>query len=152
MQTSPEGIQLIKSFESCRLKAYQDQVGVWTIGYGHTGDDVYEGQAITQDDADTLFASDLKEREDAVSRMVSVPLTAGQFSAIVSFVYNLGAHTLQTSTLLKDVNAGNFDAAAAQFPLWDHCGGATNPGLLRRRLAEQALFQSTDSSGDNTNG
>lgn len=142
MQTNAAGIQLIKSYEGCKLTAYQDQVGVWTIGYGHTGDDVYEGQTITQDEAESLFLQDLKKREDAVSGVVTVPLSDGQFSALVSFVYNLGIGALETSALLRCVNASNFDAAAAQFLRWDHEGSKVIQGLLNRRTAEQELFES----------
>lgn len=141
MQTNEAGIAIIKSFEGLRLIAYQDQVGVWTIGYGHTGD-VSEGQTITQEDADALFLQDLQAREDVVNELVTVPLSSGQFSALVSFVYNLGRAALETSALLRCVNVNNFEAAAAQFPRWDHEGPKVVPGLLRRREAEKQLFES----------
>lgn len=141
MQTNAAGLALIKQFEGLRLTAYQDMVGVWTIGYGHTGPEVAPGLAITQDQADQLLSGDLARFEAGVSRLASVPLNANQFSALVSFSYNLGLGSLQSSTLLKLLNQGDYAGAAAQFPRWDRAGGQEVAGLLTRRLAEQALFQ-----------
>lgn len=140
------GLAMLKGFETCRLTAYRDEGGKLTNGWGHTGDDVYEGQTITQAQADAWLLQDLQEFEDAVRGMVTVPLTDNQFSALVDFAFNDGPANLQSSTLLKLVNAGDFDGAAAQFPRWDHerINGTEKEvqGLLNRRRAEQALFQS----------
>ncbi|ATP27520.1 muraminidase [Chromobacterium violaceum] len=140
MKTNAAGISLIKQFEGVRLAAYQDMVGVWTIGYGHTGPDVKAGLAITQQQADQLLAADLEKFETGVRKAVIVPLNANQFSALVSFSYNLGLGNLRSSTLLRLLNKGDYDGAAAQFPRWNRAGGQAVPGLTRRRKAEQALF------------
>ena len=133
------GLALIKSFENCKLEAYQDQVGVWTIGWGHTGN-VYAGQEITQDEADALLETDLTKFENGVSNLVKVPITDNQFAALVSFAFNLGLGALGGSTLLKLVNAQDIDGASLEFLKWDHAGGKPSDGLLRRRTAESMLF------------
>lgn len=140
MQINPAGLQLIKHFEGLRLIAYQDVVGVWTIGYGHTGPDVKPGWVITQGQADQLLENDLQRFEHGVGNAVKVALNANQFSALVSFSYNLGLGNLHSSTLLRLLNQGDYDSAARQFPRWDKAGGRSLPGLLRRRQAEQHLF------------
>ncbi|WP_440216936.1 lysozyme [Chromobacterium piscinae] len=141
MKTNTAGINLIKQFEGVRLQAYQDAVGVWTIGYGHTGPEVKAGIRISQQQAEQLLAADLEKFETGVGKAVTVPLNANQFSALVSFSYNLGLGNLQSSTLLRLLNKGDYTGAAGQFPLWNKAGGNVLPGLSRRRLAEQTLFQ-----------
>ncbi|MEN6082592.1 lysozyme [Chromobacterium piscinae] len=141
MKTNTAGINLIKQFEGVRLQAYQDAVGVWTIGYGHTGPEVKAGIRISQQQAEQLLATDLEKFETGVGKVVTVPLNANQFSALVSFSYNLGLGNLQSSTLLRLLNKGDYTGAAGQFPLWNKAGGNVLPGLSRRRLAEQTLFQ-----------
>ena len=138
---SDDGFALTKQFEGLELTAYQDQGGVWTIGYGHTGPHVYGGLTITQDQADQLLASDMAAAVTAVNNAVTAEITQAQFDALVDFVFNLGASSLLTSTLLRHVNLGDFTDAAPQFLLWDHCKGVVIPGLLRRRQAEMQLFQ-----------
>lgn len=140
MKTSENGITLIQKSEGLRLKAYQDSVGVWTIGYGHTGSDVTPALVITQSQADALLARDLERFETGVARLVKVPLNQNQFDALVCFSYNLGLGSLQSSTLLRLLNAGDYAGAAGQFPRWDKAGGKVLPGLTRRRAAEQCLF------------
>ncbi|MGR2662499.1 lysozyme [Chromobacterium haemolyticum] len=140
MKTSAKGITLIQKSEGLRLKAYQDSVGVWTIGYGHTGPDVTPGLVITQAQADALLARDLEQFEAGVARLVKVPLNQNQFDTLVCFSFNLGLGALQGSTLLRLLNAGDYAGAAAQFPRWNKAGGKVLPGLTRRRVAEQALF------------
>ncbi|UJB32647.1 MULTISPECIES: lysozyme [Chromobacterium] len=140
MNISANGVKLIQQFEGLRLKAYQDAVGVWTIGYGHTGPDVTPGLVISQAQADALLARDLNRFETGVSRLVSVPLNQNQFDALLSFSYNLGLGSLQNSTLLRLLNQRDYAGAAAQFPRWNKAGGKVLPGLTRRRAAEQALF------------
>jgi lysozyme len=139
---SGEGLALTEQFEGCRLTAYQDQVGVWTIGYGHTGADVTPGLTITQQQAEALLAKDVLASARCVNSMVKVPLTQGEFDALVDFVFNLGAGAFVRSTLLAALNAGDFAKAAAQFECWDRAGGVVVAGLLRRRQAELRLFQS----------
>jgi lysozyme len=134
------GLLLLKSSEGCELHAYQDAVGVWTIGYGHTGSDVHPGQTITQADADTLLEADLKCFEVAVNNLVSHDLTSNQFAALVDFAYNEGAGALAGSTLLRLLNAGDVAGAADQFAAWDEAGGEVLPGLVARRAKEKELF------------
>lgn len=146
MQTSEKGIALIKQFEGCKLTAYQDSVGVWTIGYGWTqpvdGKPIRAGMTIKQETAERLLKTGLVSYESDVSRMVKVGLTQGQFDALVSFTYNLGARSLSTSTLLRKLNAGDYAGAADEFLRWNKAGGKVLNGLTRRREAERALFLS----------
>jgi lysozyme len=144
------GLSLTEQFEGCELTAYQDQVGVWTIGYGHTGPDVTPGLSITLDQAQALLAQDVAGASVCVNKVIAVQLTQDEFDALVDFVFNLGAGAFTGSTLVRDLNAGDFTAAAAQFDLWDHAGGAVVAGLLRRRQAEAALFD-TDASSSTQN-
>jgi lysozyme len=137
---SGKGLALTEQFEGCRLTAYQDQVGVWTIGYGHTGSEVCAGMTITPEDAQALLARDVSNAAAFVNQIVQVDLTQEEFDALVDFVFNLGVGAFERSTLLRLLNAGEFAAAAAQFALWDRAGGAVVAGLLRRRQAETALF------------
>lgn len=146
MQTSEKGIALIKQFEGCKLTAYQDSVGVWTIGYGWTqpvdGKPIRAGMTIKQETAERLLKTGLVSYESDVSRLVKVGLTQGQFDALVSFTYNLGARSLSTSTLLRKLNAGDYAGAADEFLRWNKAGGKVLNGLTRRREAELALFLS----------
>jgi lysozyme len=146
MQTSDKGIALIKEFEGCKLTAYQDSVGVWTIGYGWTqpvdGKPIRAGMTIKQETAERLLKTGLVSYESDVSRLVKVGLTQGQFDALVSFTYNLGGRSLSTSTLLRKLNAGDYAGAANEFLHWNKAGGKVLNGLTRRREAERALFLS----------
>lgn len=146
MQTSDKGIALIKQFEGCKLTAYQDSVGVWTIGYGWIhpvdGKPIRVGMTIKQETAERLLKTGLVSYESDVSRLVKVCLTQGQFDALVSFTYNLGARSLSTSTLLRKLNAGDYAGAADEFLRWNKAGGKVLNGLTRRREAERALFLS----------
>ncbi|KVJ11159.1 lysozyme [Enterobacter asburiae] len=146
MQTSEKGIALIKQFEGCKLTAYQDSVGVWTIGYGWTqpvdGKPIGAGMTIKQETAERLLKTGLVSYESDVSRLVKVGLTQGQFDALVSFTYNLGVRSLSTSTLLRKLNAGDYAGAADEFLRWNKAGGKVLNGLTRRREAERALFLS----------
>jgi GH24 family phage-related lysozyme (muramidase) len=146
MQTSDKGIALIKEFEGCKLTAYQDSVGVWTIGYGWTqpvdGKTIRAGMTIKQETAERLLKTGLVSYESDVSRLVKVGLTQEQFDALVSFTYNLGSRSLSTSTLLRKLNAGDYTGAAAEFMSWNKAGGKALKGLTRRREAERALFLS----------
>ncbi len=139
MEISSEGIKLIKGFEGLRLNAYRDAVGVLTIGYGHTKN-VEEGQQITEEEAEALLKSDLEIFEDSVLDAVNVPITQHQFDALVSFTYNLGARNFRNSTLLKKLNAEDYEGAANEFLRWNRAGGRVLNGLTRRRAAERDLF------------
>ncbi|MBW4466488.1 MAG: lysozyme [Pegethrix bostrychoides GSE-TBD4-15B] len=138
-----DGLRLLKAFEGLRLNAYQDAVGVWTIGYGTTSG-VRPGMVITEAQAEELLKRDLNRFERAVSNLVNVPLTSAQFSALVSFAYNVGEGALGGSTLLRLLNQRDYRGAADQFLRWDKAGGQTLAGLTRRRRAERALFLGQD--------
>jgi len=140
MQVSSVGRKAIEGYEGCRLTAYQDSVGVWTIGYGHTGPDVHAGLTITQAQADQLLLADLYKFEQGVSQLVRVPINQNQFDALVSFAFNLGLGSLGRSTLLKLLNSRDYKGAADQFLKWTYAGHEQLPGLVIRRRAERAMF------------
>ena len=135
------GLNLIKDFEGLRLNSYRDAVGVWTIGYGHTGT-AGPGQRITNAQATALLREDVATFENAVTRAVRVPITENQFAALVSFTYNVGSGALNSSTLLRRLNAGDTLGAADEFLRWNRAGGQVLAGLTRRRVAERDLFLS----------
>jgi lysozyme len=135
-----EGIKVIKSHEGCSLKAYLCPAGIWTIGYGHTGVDVHPGLTITSDAANDILASDLNRFEKGVEGLLFVDATDNQFSALVSFAFNVGLHNLTVSTLLKKFNAGDTHGAADEFARWTKAGGKELPGLVSRRRDERLLF------------
>jgi lysozyme len=137
------GRNLIKSFEGLELSAYQDSVGVWTIGFGHTRG-VKEGQTITEAGAERLLEDDLSGFEKGVEAAVTVPLTDNQFAALVSFAFNLGLGSLRSSTLLKKLNAGKYLEAADEMLRWNRAGGVVLRGLTKRRAMERALFLKGD--------
>jgi len=142
MNISEAGLDFIKEHEGCRLEAYQDSVGVWTVGVGHTGPLVVKGLVITQDEADDLLRHDVAVAVKCVTGLVTVPLTQEEFDALCSFTFNLGCTALRNSTLLRKLNAGE-DGIAAEFLKWDHAGGKQVAGLTKRRADEAALFQET---------
>jgi lysozyme len=137
---SKRGLALTESFESCLLKAYQDVRGVWTIGYGHTGNEVHPGLTVTQAQAESWLLEDIQVAVEAVNRLVTVPLDQGEFDALCDFTFNLGQGSFAGSTLLRDINAGEFQKAADDLLEWDHASGKVIAGLLRRREEEEALF------------
>lgn len=141
MKISQRGIDLIKSFEGCKLQPYHCSAGVLTIGYGHTGPDVKASLVITQETAEALLRKDLAKFEAGVLKATK-KCTQGQFDALVSFAFNLGLGALGDSTLLKMHNAGEYDEAAKQFVRWNRAGGKVLAGLTRRREAEAKLYQS----------
>lgn len=142
------GAAIIKEFEGLRLTAYLCPAGVWTIGWGHTGPDVKPGLVITHERAEELFADDLQEFEAGVARLAPVA-SDNQFSALVSFAFNVGldedgdslAEGLGDSTLLRKHNAGDFEGAAREFAKWNTAKGHVLPGLSRRRAMEAALYR-----------
>jgi lysozyme len=146
MQLSADGLDLIKRSEGFREHVYRDGAGFPTIGYGHLikpGETFANG--IAEPQAAAILASDVQQAEQAVARLVKVAITQGQFDALVDFCFNLGAGRLAGSTLLRELNAGNHDAAAAQLLSWDHAGGAVVAGLKARREAELQLWTSCGS-------
>ena len=139
---SKSGLALTESFEGVRLTAYLDMRGILTIGYGHTGSDVTLGLVISQADAQRLLEADVQHASDVVNTLVVYSgLTQSEYDALVDFVFNVGDTAFADSTLLRDLNAGNVQAAADQFEVWDHASGKIVAGLLRRRLTEEALFK-----------
>lgn len=148
------GFTLIKRFEgyakivpgTSNVTTYLDPAGIPTIGYGHTGPDVTAGLVITEARAEELLAQDLARFETGVLELVTVPLTDNEFSALVSFAFNLGLGTLEASTLLRLLNAGEVSQAADQFLRFVYADGQALPGLVARREAERALFLSPLSS------
>lgn len=138
---SLSGLHLTEQFEGCKLVAYQDVKGVWTIGYGHTAG-VYPGETCTQAQAETWLQEDIDWAVSRVNQDVHVPLTQPAFDALVDFVFNCGTGNFEHSTLLKLINTGNMTAAADEFEKWDKSGGQVVAGLLRRRLSEKAEFES----------
>jgi lysozyme len=142
MQFSAAGMKLLKSSEGFRNRVYLDVAGFPTIGYGHRllhSDSFPNG--IDEPQAANLLACDVRDAEQAVQRLVKVPLTQGQFDALVDFCFNLGAGRLASSTLLKCLNAGKYDDAADQLLRWDHAGGEEYPALKARREAEAELWR-----------
>ena len=136
------GIDLIKSFEGCRLEAYQDQRGIWTIGYGATGADVYEGLVWTQEQANERLADDLLVKaETPVNNLLKCELTDNQFAAFCSLCYNIGTWNFAHSSALSEANAGNLDDVPNHIALWDEVDGIPDKGLIRRRQAEIALWE-----------
>ncbi|BAP37179.1 hypothetical protein AS4_22390 [Acinetobacter guillouiae] len=143
-QVSPQGVDLICGFEGLELKAYDDGVGVCTIGYGTTiyphGKAVQYGDTCTIEQAKTYMQYDIRRFEQAVSAAVNVPLNQNQFDALVSLSYNIGIGAFKNSTLLKLLNASDYYAASHQFDVWIKAGGKTVQGLVNRRAVEKTLF------------
>ena len=140
----PGTMNLVKQFEGLRLTAYQDSVGVWTIGYGHTGPEVHSGLTITQAQADSYLQSDLQKFANCVSTYITATLNPNQVGALISWSYNVGCGSLQTSTLRRRLNAGEAPNTVAreELPKWNKAGGQVLPGLTRRRAAEVTFFTS----------
>jgi lysozyme len=138
MIVNDAGRQIIMDAESLRLDAYLCPAGTPTIGYGHTGD-VKLGQKITRHQAEVILEHDLEQFEAGVAKLAP-KANANQFSALVSFAFNVGLKALEKSTLLKEFNAGRLLNAANEFGKWTHGGGRELPGLVKRRAAERALF------------
>lgn len=139
MKPSQDCFDLIRQFEGCRLTAYQDVVGVWTIGWGHTGD-VTANQTITQDEADSLLQTDVDNFAEKLEKLLDFDVPQCCFDAMTCFAYNVGLENFRTSTLRKLVNDRDYHEAAGQFIRWNKAGGKVLPGLTRRRLAEASLF------------
>lgn len=148
MKVSDNCLELIRKSESFRAHPYRCPAGIPTIGYGSTR--YANGRAvrlsdppITEDLANEILYATLGEYENAVSRYVTVPINQNQFDALVDFAYNAGAQNLRTSTLLKQLNKGNYDKAADEFGKWVYGGGKKLKGLEIRRGLERELFMAT---------
>jgi lysozyme len=141
---SERGLELIKNHEKCRLTAYMptrnDQ---WTIGWGHCGPDVQKDTVWTQWQADNALIADLGDAENCVEKHVGVDLTQFEFDALVSLVFNIGCGAFKGSTLLRLLNAGDYDGASAQFPAWNKQHHIELAELTRRRAEERELFEAT---------
>lgn len=140
MRMSDDGRKRLEAREGLRLKAYRDVVGVWTIGVGHTAaagaPSPKEGMTITAAEADDIFKRDLVQYEDAVSEAVKVPLNQNQFDALVSLTFNIGVGAFKRSSVVKRLNAGDYDGAAKAFMLW------SKPAqIIGRRASEMLQFK-----------
>ena len=142
---SPIGIEQLKRFEGCKLKAYRDQAGIWTNGYGNTHN-VKPNSTITQAQADQDLLTNIATFEQAINELVSVVISQNQYDALVSFTFNIGVGAFKSSTLLKLLNGGDFKGAQAQFTRWNKLTNPktglkeANKGLTNRRIAEARLF------------
>ena len=139
MIISKNGLDLIKQFESLQLKAYKCSANVWTIGYGHTKN-VKEGDRISQDQANCFLMQDLYSVERAIVRLVKVKINQNQFDALCSLIFNIGISAFNKSTLLAKLNKDDYVGAAEQFRRWNKVNNVVMAGLVRRRQAEEDLF------------
>ena len=143
-QISQHGLEKLKQWEGLRTKAYRDDGGVWTIGYGHTAmagaPKPHAGMVISTEEAEKILLKDLVQYEAAVESLVKVELNDNQFAALVSFVYNIPLAKFKKSTLLKKLNAGNYDAVPTELMKWINVDGKKNQGLVNRRRAEGYLW------------
>lgn len=141
-----DAIPFVKKHEGCELTSYRCPAGVWTIGYGSTrlasGNPVIRNITITQAEADALLRKELDRIQDEAACFVRVPVTHGQFVALMDFAYNCGVSALERSTLIKQLNAGKPVNAAYEFKRWTRAGGKELPGLVRRREDEKSMFLS----------
>ena len=146
MSVSNKGVDLICELEGKRLAAYDDGVGVWTIGFGTikypNGVRVKKGDTCTLEQAKEYMRHDLIEFEHTVNSSVKVPLNQNQFDALVSLAYNIGSNAFKSSTLVKKLNTGDYQGAADQFDVWVNAGGKRIQGLVNRRDREKLLFLS----------
>lgn len=140
MIPSKNAVDFIKKWEKCKLEAYEDGRGIWTIGWGTTGPGIVEGLRISQNTADAMFIGHVREIGLSLTDLVGNILNQNQFDALTSFCYNVGLGAFRTSTLLRLIRAKDFPNAVLEFPKWDH--PTSLPGLLARRKAEMALFLS----------
>lgn len=132
--------EFVKQFEGRELKAYRCSAGVWTIGYGHTNG-VKQGDETSPAEAEQLLVEDLTAIADELNRLVNVPVSEGQYIALLSLAFNVGAAAVKKSTLLFHLNHKRYDEAAAEFDKWIYAGGKVSEGLKRRRAAERKLFE-----------
>ena len=144
MSVSNKGVDLICEFEGEQLIAYDDGVGIWTIGFGTIkypdGVRVKKGDTCTLEQAKEYMRHDLIEFEHTVNISVKVPLNQNQFDALVSLAYNIGSNAFKSSTLVKELNTGDYQGAADQFNVWVNAGGKRMQGLVNRRAKEKELF------------
>lgn len=148
---TPEGLALIRRHEGYRKTAYRCPAGVWTVGYGHTSmagpPPVFAGLEVSRAQANEILARDVEAVARQVTALLKVPLASQEFSALVSFAFNVGIGNFAKSSVLKAVNAGDFAAVPRRLQLWTKAGGKVLPGLIRRRAAEAELFVGEAESG-----
>jgi lysozyme len=153
MQVNASGMALIENFEGCRTTAYQDCIGTWTIGYGHTSSAgppaVVRGMTISKGEALSILKTDVGNFSKGLEACLRVSLNDDQFSALVSFAYNIGLSEFRKSSVLQAVNAGEFHAVPTFMAMWVKAGGKVIPGLVARRAAEAALFCRSDGAASN---
>lgn len=142
MKINKAGLDIVKKWEGLRLKAYLCPADVLTIGYGSTGPHVKSGMIITAEEAEALLVKDLSRFEQGVAKLVPANCTENQFSALVSFSFNVGLAALTKSTLLRKFKAGDMAGAQAEFAKWNKAGGKILSGLVKRRADEAKLFAS----------
>lgn len=130
----------LKLWEGCKLVAYKDVGGVWTIGYGSTGPHVFPGLIITQAQADAYLDADLARFEQSINSKVKVSINQNQYDALVSLAYNIGVAGFERSTVLRRLNSGDYDGAADAMLMWNKVNGKIVKGLVNRREAERKLF------------
>lgn len=147
MTRTPICDEMVKMFEGLRLRSYQDAVGVWTVGYGHTGGDVKPNHTISLEDANYFLDLDLRVATAGVLGAIkgtTESFTPWELDALTSFVFNVGVGAFSNSTMLKLILAGNKREAAGQFRRWKYAGGIPLEGLIRRRRAEAVRFLGGD--------
>jgi lysozyme len=148
MNITDRGLALIRRFEGFRASAYRDAAGIWTIGFGHTSaagaPHVRPGMKISRKEAEQILARDVSLFARGVRELLDVELGDCQFSALVSFAYNVGLAAFRGSSVLRAVNAGQFQAVPGLMVLWVKAGGKVVPGLVARRAAEATLFCKAD--------
>lgn len=136
-----KAIELIAKYEGCKLKAYKCPAGIWTIGYGHTGADVYEGVIISKNEADMLLEKEIKKLREQINFLLDVPLKDNQVDALISLAYNVGLGSFKRSKLLKRINNNDdLELIAKEWLEFNKVNGKTLRGLLRRRAEEISLF------------
>lgn len=145
MSALEKATALIKQWEDCKLTAYLCPAGVWTIGWGATGQGIGPGVTWTQAKADRRLAADVASFADAVRSAVKVPTEPHEMAALTSLAYNIGAQAFRDSTLLRKLNAEDMQGAANEFPKWRMADGEVSQGLVNRRAAERAIFEGVQS-------
>ena len=140
MNISKNGINLIKEFEGLKLEAYKCPAGIWTIGYGHTGKNVFKGLKINQEEAEKFLINDLEIHSNYINKLIKIPINQNQFDALISLEYNIGYNAFKNSTLLKFLNEKKYNKAAEEFDKWVYSNKRKLNGLIKRRKKEKELF------------
>lgn len=139
MKTSEEGKMFIKKHELLCLVTHNTKNGVLKIGYGHT-DDVYMGMKIDKQQAEKLFIEDIEKAEACINSLVKVPLSQGQYDALISFTFCFGEKVFMRTAILKLLNDGDYNGAADKFLIWDRYQGRADSSMHLRREKEREMF------------